>query len=123
MEAGQGAGAEENFSHQGVGDATDSRDAEAPAEPTAPQTESVQQGESAEAGQGAGVAEEFSHQGVGDATEGAGETKLYRVMSDAEYQSIISKWRTPWHVFTIFYATALRKICGEKATNSVKTLP
>ena len=46
---------------------TDSRGAEAPAEPTAPQTES------AEAGQGAGAEEDFSHQSVGDTPEGAGD--------------------------------------------------
>jgi len=51
---------------------TDSRGTEAPAEPTAPQTENVQQSESAEAGQGAGAEGDSSHQGVGDATEGAG---------------------------------------------------
>ena len=52
---------------------TDSSGAEAPAEPTALQTENVQQGESAEAGQNVGAEGDFSHQGVGDATEGAGD--------------------------------------------------
>ena len=52
---------------------TDSGGTEAPAEPTAPQTESVQQSESAEAGQNAGAEGNSFHQGVGDAAEGAGD--------------------------------------------------
>ena len=52
---------------------TDSRGAEAPAEPTAPQTESVQQGESAEA--------ESLYQGMGRTGEGSGSVKYYRVQT------------------------------------------
>jgi hypothetical protein len=52
---------------------TDSGGTEAPAEPTTPQTENVQQSESTEAGQGANAEGDFSHQSVGDAAEGAGD--------------------------------------------------
>ena len=77
---------------------TDSGGTEAPAEPTAPQTESVQQSESAEAGQNAGAEGNSFHQGVGDAAEGAGDVlenanfaqNTYRSRFSVEGQSIYS---------------------------------
>ncbi|MPM63844.1 hypothetical protein SDC9_110728 [bioreactor metagenome] len=68
---------------------TDSRGAEAPAEPTAPQTENVQQSESAEAGQNAGAEEDFSHQGVEDAAEGAGSVASGKIYTPVDYKGTV----------------------------------
>ena len=60
---------------------TDSRGTEAPAEPTAPQSESV------EARQNAGAEGDSSHQGVGDAAEGAGDKGIYSANGDPALRS------------------------------------
>jgi len=68
---------------------TDSRGTEASAEPTAPQTENVQQSESTEAGQNAGAEGDFSHQGVEDAAEGAGSVASGKIYTPVDYKGTV----------------------------------